>query len=275
MAQYFRTIKGKKFDREMLDLADTSTTGKGDGRISLSDARRILKQVSDSDRYTDVEKRTMSHIRDHYKFTPEADAWFRTEVRRWAAMRKPASPRKKSAASNRPAKTRPAGMIEGTPSESAPAAASRPSPPAAKKSSLIWKLLLLALIVVFAAIALLKLPLPRRFLPDGFTVKPDKPTIPGVETTPRTEDHDRDKAAPARPEKKDVIEKQPAPQTPEGSYYTVEPKDSLVGIAEKITGDYRNWTKLFHANRGTIKHPTLIFPGQKLVIPEDLRGKRQ
>lgn len=29
----------------------------------------------------------MAYIRDNYRFTDEADAWFRDEIRRWAATR--------------------------------------------------------------------------------------------------------------------------------------------------------------------------------------------
>lgn len=84
---YYRKIKGKNYDRELLELAESLTSGRGDGRISLADAQKILSAVKDADAYTDIEKRTMHYVRDHFKFTKEADQWFRREIRSWAALR--------------------------------------------------------------------------------------------------------------------------------------------------------------------------------------------
>lgn len=87
MAGYYRTIKGKKYDRRLLELAEELTSGRGDGRISLEDARRMLARVRDADDYTDIEKLSIRYIRDHFKFTKSADTYFRKEIRRWAAKR--------------------------------------------------------------------------------------------------------------------------------------------------------------------------------------------
>jgi hypothetical protein len=35
----------------------------------------------------DIEKNTVKYIRENYKFTVEADAWFRTDLRKWAATK--------------------------------------------------------------------------------------------------------------------------------------------------------------------------------------------
>ncbi len=82
---YYKVIDGKKFDKQMLEIAEATTAGKGDGRISLADAHRLIAAVTDGGRYTDVEKDTMAHIRENFKFTEEADVWFRDEIRRFAA----------------------------------------------------------------------------------------------------------------------------------------------------------------------------------------------
>lgn len=82
---YYKEINGKKYDREMLEIAERATAGKGDGRISIDDAKKLIEAVKDGGKYTDVEKDTMAYIRDNFRFTDEADAWFRTEIRRWAA----------------------------------------------------------------------------------------------------------------------------------------------------------------------------------------------
>ena len=83
MASYYKTIDGVKMDRELLDLADVAIAGRGDGRISKSDAETLLTAVKDGNSYTDVEKATMSYIRDNYKWTDDADNWFRGEINRW------------------------------------------------------------------------------------------------------------------------------------------------------------------------------------------------
>lgn len=119
MAGYYKTIKGKRYDRSLLDLADSLTTGGGDGRISLQDAKTLFKKVTDGSTYTDTEKATMQYIRDNYRFTESADKWFRAEIRSWAASKKKSAPKaeKKTAkkAARKPAKK--------TPSKKAPKAA--------------------------------------------------------------------------------------------------------------------------------------------------------
>lgn len=88
MTQYYTTIKGKKYDRKLIELADSVTQGKGDGRISLQDARLILHDVMDANSYTQIEKSTVQYIRKNYKFTQAADNYFRKEIRQWAATKK-------------------------------------------------------------------------------------------------------------------------------------------------------------------------------------------
>ncbi|MDG1767091.1 MAG: hypothetical protein P8H98_09860 [Flavobacteriales bacterium] len=46
-----------------------------------------MDAVKDGASYTDIEKDTMSYIRDNFKWTDAADDWFRTEIRKWAASK--------------------------------------------------------------------------------------------------------------------------------------------------------------------------------------------
>ncbi len=87
MADYYLEINGKKYDRKLIETAETMVKGQGDGRISKADAEKLLKMVKDGKSYTDIEKATMEYIRDHFKWTPEADAWFRTEIHKWAGTK--------------------------------------------------------------------------------------------------------------------------------------------------------------------------------------------
>lgn len=84
---YYKTIDGKKYDGELIELADKLTTGQGDGRLSKEDASQILDAVKDGNSYTDIEKDTVKYLRDSYKWTEAADDWFRTEIRKWAATK--------------------------------------------------------------------------------------------------------------------------------------------------------------------------------------------
>ncbi|PKR81155.1 hypothetical protein CW751_06110 [Brumimicrobium salinarum] len=84
---YYKTINGKKYDAELLELADKLTEGAGDGRLSKEDAGQLFDAVKDGNSYTDIEKDTVAYVRDNYKWTDAADEWFRTEIRKWAASK--------------------------------------------------------------------------------------------------------------------------------------------------------------------------------------------
>lgn len=49
--------------------------------------------------------------------------------------------------------------------------------------------------------------------------------------------------------------------------YVVVSGDSLSKIAKREYGSANEWTRIYEANRGQIKDPDKIFPGQKLTIP--------
>jgi LysM repeat protein len=52
--------------------------------------------------------------------------------------------------------------------------------------------------------------------------------------------------------------------------YTVQPGDTLAGIASRFYGRASAWPELYRRNRSKISNPNLIFPGQVLVIPRHL-----
>ena len=84
---YYKTIDGIKYDAALLEAAEEAVKGRGDGRISMADAKDLLEKVKDGNSYSDVEKATMKYIRENFKWTDEADEWFRTEIRKWAATK--------------------------------------------------------------------------------------------------------------------------------------------------------------------------------------------
>jgi nucleoid-associated protein YgaU len=86
-----------------------------------------------------------------------------------------------------------------------------------------------------------------------------------------------EEAAPVKEEQKTAatVQKQKPPELLESNveFYTVQVKDDLVSISEKLLNDYSKWKDLYEANRDIIKNPYVIYPGQKLKIPAKDRKK--
>lgn len=52
-----------------------------------------------------------------------------------------------------------------------------------------------------------------------------------------------------------------------GSRYTVRDGDCLWSISSRIFGDGTEWKKLWACNSDTLESPSLVYPGQVLIIP--------
>ncbi len=325
MASYYKKIKGKNYDRALLDLADTSTRGKGDGRISINDAKKLFKKIKDSDTYTDIEKKTVQFIRDNYKFTKEADSFFRAEVRKWAsgkkesgkktavpqkkagvkekaaqkaaakktaakkkAAKKPAvkkkavkKPAAKKAAAKKPAVKKPVerkeetGFIQ-TSAEpgirEAEAVQSAAAVPEGKEERSRKPVTAILIVAVIAVLVFFLLPRFRKYISGDRKVPPGETvTEKGEEIEGKKAGEIKEKAAGQKPEKtvdSDKSKTRPLPAAEEKNIYTVQVKDQLTEIGYKFYGNYHDWKLIYNANRDRIKDPALIFPGQKLVIPE-------
>jgi nucleoid-associated protein YgaU len=50
--------------------------------------------------------------------------------------------------------------------------------------------------------------------------------------------------------------------------HVVEPGETLWQIAAVLAGDAYRWPELYRANRDQIKDPSLLYPGQRLAIPD-------
>lgn len=59
----------------------------------------------------------------------------------------------------------------------------------------------------------------------------------------------------------------PQAQAAAGTTYTVVKGDCLWNIAKKFYGSGLKYTLIYNANKGIIKNPSLIYPGQVLMIP--------
>ena len=60
----------------------------------------------------------------------------------------------------------------------------------------------------------------------------------------------------------EVVQSSNAQQT-----YSVKSGDSLFAITKKYTGSDNRWKELYELNKDKIKNPNLIYPNQKLTIP--------
>lgn len=71
--------------------------------------------------------------------------------------------------------------------------------------------------------------------------------------------------------KKKTTKKKSKPKRPAAKKktktYTVKSGDCLWNIAKKFYGNGAQYTKIYNANKGKIKNPNLIYPGQVLTIP--------
>jgi acetyl-CoA acyltransferase len=85
---FYRTIDGQRYDRALLEAAEESVAGVGDGRVSVSDAERLFEKIIDGSQYTAIEKATVRYIRENFTFTEAADAYLRGAIRSWAARKR-------------------------------------------------------------------------------------------------------------------------------------------------------------------------------------------
>lgn len=72
----YQSIDGIQYEKELLDIAIESTTGKGEGKISKEEVENLFKSANDGQGVTETEKRTLEYIRSKYPFTDAALASF-------------------------------------------------------------------------------------------------------------------------------------------------------------------------------------------------------
>ena len=72
------------------------------------------------------------------------------------------------------------------------------------------------------------------------------------------------------PSKEATVEKEEArvDNSVQPKTYTVKSGDCLWNIAKQFYGSGSDYTKIYNANKGTIRgNPNLIYPGQVLTLP--------
>lgn len=73
---YYRTIAGKKYDRELLETAEKLAAYVTDGKLTPDAARKLMEDSKDSGKVTAIEKATLAYIKDKYDWSkpPAAEA---------------------------------------------------------------------------------------------------------------------------------------------------------------------------------------------------------
>lgn len=80
-----RNNQDVEVDAKLWNAAKARTEGRGDGRLGEEDAKAMFKLILEDGTYTELEKRTLKHIRQHYSWTAGGDATFRRLVREAAS----------------------------------------------------------------------------------------------------------------------------------------------------------------------------------------------
>ena len=70
---YYKVIDGVKYDRALLESADTLIVGQGDGRISEADVRGLWESANDGKGVTDIERATLRYIYTNFVLTSTAE----------------------------------------------------------------------------------------------------------------------------------------------------------------------------------------------------------
>ena len=59
-----------------------------------------------------------------------------------------------------------------------------------------------------------------------------------------------------------------APSADADDVHVVQRGETLWQIALRLSGNPNRWPELYRANRDQIKDPSLLYPGQRLAIPD-------
>ncbi|MEM7181574.1 MAG: OmpA family protein [Spirochaetota bacterium] len=111
---YYKTIKGKKYDRELLELAEERSKSHTSGKLTINDSKELIESALDGNIYTEIEQATILYILENFPFTPAAK-----DKLQILHKQNTTSPAKKKTPPNKPtSKTRKA--TTGKPSLSAP-----------------------------------------------------------------------------------------------------------------------------------------------------------
>ena len=242
MSSDIKKIGGKNYNKNMLQNAEDISSRKKGGKLSLADAKKVFSGI-DSGEINEVNRRTVSYLLETYTFTESALKWIEETVAAGDSFIEPEIEQEKAVYNeiyrNDIEETESVSNLE-------------------KKGSrgrifiIAFILLLIAAIVGFFLINKDKDPYPAEIQESKDLYTDDETILPVA-----IEDSEPEKTV--IPEESDVKAYE---------YYTVKEKDTLVLISIKLYGDYTRWQDIYRLNSDIIRDPGLVYPGQKLKLPQ-------
>jgi len=82
---YYKIIEGKKYDREVIEIAEEAAAAEGDKVIPIDGARKIYEAIIDGNTITQIEQETLDYIKENLTFSEEAIEWLDDEIEKWRA----------------------------------------------------------------------------------------------------------------------------------------------------------------------------------------------
>jgi len=245
MSSNYKKINGKNYVKSMLETAENCGALKKGSKLSLTDAKSIFKDIS-GDSLTETEIRTASYILEKYSFSEAALKWIEKAVS--PADSESEIPESYSAEQE---------IL--TYREDMPDYRTHDDEKPSNYKKFIMFILLISALIAAAVI---------------FMMNKNKqvavPLIPEGEKKPDSEKNEQGKEQPERGAQiagggtaAETVKEEPG-----GRLYIVKHGDTLVKISIDIYKDYSRWRDIYSINRDIINDPGMVYPGQKLRLPE-------
>ena len=265
MSSYYKRINGVNYDKAMLETADKSVKGKGDGKISLGDAKTLIKNMKDGGKVTETELRTLNYILMNYKVTETALKYIEDNIVGNLTSKDKESPdHDKTKRSQR---------------ERQPENKSSKKPKKKSKIKYLIILLLFIALIIFLLISFFckkdsKEDINKDMLAlvqtneekttmenttDAIDDKNLQATWDDKETSPESAADTADITG----SKNNILD-----DKANKNKYVVKKNDTLTKISRTVYGNHGLWNKIYNANKDKIRNPNLIHQGQVLIIPE-------
>ena len=239
MSSYYKRIGGVNYDRSMIETANKSIKGKGDGRVSIEDAKALVKDMKDGGKVTEIELKTLDYIYKNYKFTEAAFKYIEESLSDLN------SKDKKAADHNKPKRSQKEPQHKNEPSESTKKS----------KNKIKYLIIFLCIILLLLIIILLAGPCSQKNANKG-------ELVPAQKNEERAAAKNTTDAAGNKDLKNNAV------SADNKNGYVIKKNDTLTRISKAVYGNYSSWKNIYNANEDKIKNPNMIYQGQVLTIPE-------
>ncbi|MEI6411159.1 MAG: hypothetical protein WCR52_17355 [Bacteroidota bacterium] len=78
---YYKIIGGIRYDRSLLEAAESFTKGRGESRISMEEIQALYEQANDGQGITEIERNTLIFISKQFNLTEKARIWLADKVK--------------------------------------------------------------------------------------------------------------------------------------------------------------------------------------------------